>query len=477
MAREKVIKAGLVYTICNVILRGISFLTVPIFVRLLTTEEFGRYNIFVSFEGILFIFSALTVHVSIKNAKYDFEDIFDAYVQNCIYLDFFNSLILAFIANIVCALWSSVIDLSFLEVNLLVLSGFCQAVIAIYSTKLIMEYNSGKFVLISFVCVIVGIVSSLLLIFTICNSDRYIGRVLGGILGQFTATFIILFSLFKGKAQSVDIGLWKYGVIISGPIIPHGLSQIALSSANRIIIKYVYNASLAGIYSFTYTVSLIPQILFNSISNVWEPWFFENMSAKNYSRIKTITKHFCYIISITFIAMSSITPEFVKIFATSEYYEAIDISIIVLIGCYYATLYYIPCEVEYYHKKTLYIAISTLFTAGLNIGLNILLMQYCNLGYKVAAYVSLLAYLLYFLFHFIIALRIEQNNHIFDIKSMSLIIIVSTALMTMNVKLIDFGGYRLLLTFIVIITYVLLNKNTILAIIDFLKHKLIYGHS
>ncbi len=477
MAREKIIKAGMAYTICNVILRGISFLTVPIFVRLLTTEEFGRYNIFVSFEGILFIFSALTVHVSIKNAKYDFHDRYNTYVQNCIYLDFFNSLLLGLVANIVCFFWSSIIDLNYLEVNLLVLSGFCQAVIAIYSTKIIMEYKSGKFVLISFVSVIVGIASSLLLIFTICDTDRYIGRVIGGVLGQVIATIIILIDVYKGKVEKVDINLWKYGIKISAPIIPHGLSQIALSSANRIMIKYIYNASLAGIYSFTYTVSLIPQILFNSISNVWEPWFFENRNSQNFSRIRSITRQFCCVISLAFIAMSSVVPEFVKIFATSDYYEAIDISIIVLIGCYFATLYYIPCEVEYFHKKTIYIAISTFLAAVLNIGLNYLMMKYLGYGYKIAAYISLLTYALYFSFHLIIALRIERGNGIFDIKSMILVILASTIIMTLNVFLIEFLFYRLLITLFVLFIYSYFNKALLIRIVKYARNKITHGYN
>ena len=40
----KAAKAGLAYTVGNVLLKGIAFLTLPIFSRILTTEEFGFYN-------------------------------------------------------------------------------------------------------------------------------------------------------------------------------------------------------------------------------------------------------------------------------------------------------------------------------------------------------------------------------------------------------------------------------------------------
>ena len=39
------LKAGVGYTIGNILVKGINFLTLPLFSRLLTTAEFGVYNI------------------------------------------------------------------------------------------------------------------------------------------------------------------------------------------------------------------------------------------------------------------------------------------------------------------------------------------------------------------------------------------------------------------------------------------------
>lgn len=468
MARGVVLKSGFIYTICNIILRGISFLTVPIFVRLLTTDEFGRYNIFVSYEGILFIFSAFTIHVSIKNARFDFNDTYDDYIKNCIYLDFFNSLFIALVGNIMCLLTPSLLDLSIIEINLLVLSGFCQAVISIYSTKLIMDYRSVDFLIVSFITVIIGIGSSIILIYTILSADHYLGRVIGGVLGQFIAVLYIYFNIFKRGFARINFTFWKYGLKISGPIIPHGLSQVALSSANRIMIKSFFNASLSGVYSLTYTISLIPQILFTSLSSVWEPWFFDNIHNGNRARIKKISFDFAAIISATFICMACVTPEFVTIFATADYYDAIDISIIVLLGCYFATLYYIPCEVEYYHKKTTYIAASTVFSAIINIGLNFILMQFFS--YKIAAYISLFTYILYFVFHFSIACKLEPK--LFSIRKFIILIFTSMVIILLSFFSINDILIRVIIFLFTIITVAVYYKSYICKLIMNFKKKL-----
>ena len=44
-------KAALWFTICGFVQKGISFITVPIFTRLLTTEQYGVVSIFYSWES------------------------------------------------------------------------------------------------------------------------------------------------------------------------------------------------------------------------------------------------------------------------------------------------------------------------------------------------------------------------------------------------------------------------------------------
>ena len=448
--KKKILKAGAVYTFANILLRGISFLTLPVFIRLLSPDEFGRFNVFISFESIIFMFSGFTLHASIKNAYYDYssED-YDTYIKNIFYVDFLNSIIIGIIANIAVFFWKDLIDLDYVEVNLLTIAGLCTAITSVYGSKLIMEYKAGDYALMSFISTIAGISLSIFFIFTIFNFNHYFGRILGFVAGETVAAFYVLIRVFANGFKPINIEQWKYGLKISLPIIPHGLSQIILSSANRIMIKYFYNAVQAGIFSFTYTVSMLPQVLFQSVTSVWEPWFFERMSENNIDQIRSKSNYFCLFISSVYVMIACVTPELIKILATKEYYEAIDISIIVLLGCYFATLYNIPCEVEYYYKKTKHIATSTFICALVNVGLNFLLMQYYS--YKVAAYVTLFAYFLYFLFHMYMSYQIRKD-WIFDIKTMSFTIISSMIIMFILLLLINYFILRFIILLIIFVT-------------------------
>ena len=55
------VKASIWYMVCNVINKGISLLSTPIFTRLLTEEQYGTFAIFQSWFSILIIFTSLNV--------------------------------------------------------------------------------------------------------------------------------------------------------------------------------------------------------------------------------------------------------------------------------------------------------------------------------------------------------------------------------------------------------------------------------
>lgn len=459
--KRELIKAGAIYTIANVLLKGISFFTIPIFIRLLTPEEFGRFNVFISFEAVIYMFCGLTLHASIKNAFYDKREDYEGYVKNCVYVDLIVSLFIAIAFNIICLFASEQIDMSFAEINLLVVSGLCSAIISLYGSKLVMEYKAGDYAFMSFLSIVTGIIISLFLIYTFFDFDHYLGRIVGLVIGHLIAALYALYKIFETGLSPIVKEYWKYGAKISLPIIPHGLSQVILSFSNRILIKYFYNAALAGVFSFTYTVSMVPQVLFQSVSSVWEPWFFERMNSNDIKQIMQKSTMFCLLISLVFIMMSCVTPEIIIFLATDDYLDAIDISIVVLMGCYFATLYYIPCEVEYFFKKTKHIAISTCICALINIGLNLFLMQFFS--YKVAAYVTLFAYFLYFVFHMFMSYYICKK-WIFELEKIIIIIICSILLMTAILVFKDYIIVRWVI-FTIFAISILIKKEMIINIV------------
>ena len=67
-------KAALWVTICSFLQKGISFITVPIFTRLMSTEEYGTYTVYLSWLQILTIMTSLYLFNGVYDnamAKYE----------------------------------------------------------------------------------------------------------------------------------------------------------------------------------------------------------------------------------------------------------------------------------------------------------------------------------------------------------------------------------------------------------------------
>ena len=77
------VKATLSYTICNIIQRCMSFITLPLFARILTEAENGKTHYFQSVEAIVTIFISLNLaYGSFNRAMVKYEDKRDEYISS-----------------------------------------------------------------------------------------------------------------------------------------------------------------------------------------------------------------------------------------------------------------------------------------------------------------------------------------------------------------------------------------------------------
>ncbi|MTV91115.1 lipopolysaccharide biosynthesis protein, partial [Streptococcus pneumoniae] len=61
------VKASIWFTICNVLQKGISMITVPVFTRVLTTEQYGVYSVYQSWYSIIGVFATLNLYYGVFN--------------------------------------------------------------------------------------------------------------------------------------------------------------------------------------------------------------------------------------------------------------------------------------------------------------------------------------------------------------------------------------------------------------------------
>ena len=443
---KKIVKAGLGYTVGNYLIKGLSFLTIPVFARLMDSNDYGIYNTYIAYESIMYILIGLALHVSFKKAKYKFDEHFNVYVSSCVLLGIMNSIVWIVLVNSIYGKISDQLRISRLILNILILHSLGSALIQYYNAYVSLYYDYLKFLKISFFNALINVLGSVLLILFVFPEKRYYGRILGASLPIILIGIYIVIYFFKNENPVCNKKMWNFSIKYSLPIIPHGISQIILSQFDRIMISNIIGVSQAGIYSFAYNVYSIIQVTSNSLSNVWEPWFFERMNEKDYVTIESRGFLLGFGMLLFSAIMCLVSPEMILVLGTNKYMESVHCVIPIIIGGYFSFLYILPCEVEYYHEKTQFIAIGTSVAALINLVLNYICIN--RFGYVAAAYTTLVTYLIYFTFHYFIARRIEKK-FIYSNRKILLLVLGALFVGTISISLLDFMILRWGIVFVI----------------------------
>ena len=280
---------------------------------------------------------------------------------------------------------------------LIVLESFGMAMLTFYNSVLSVDYKYKEYLVLSLVYAVAGIGGSVLLILTLCRGQGYLGRILGTLIPAVLVGIYVVFRLWRKDRPRISREYWRYGMAISLPTVPHGLSQLLLNQFDRIMIKSIIGSTEAGLYSFAYNVGMIFQVITNSMDTAWAPWFFEKMKAREYPAIRRAASAYVVFVSIGAMALALISPEVILIAGGSKYSDSRYVTMPIVLSMYYAFLYTLPSSVEYYYKKTKLIALGTMLAAGMNILLNAVFIP--AFGYVAAAYTTVACYLLYYLLH------------------------------------------------------------------------------
>lgn len=444
---NRVIKAGVGYTVGNYLLKGINFLTVPLFTRLMSTADYGVFNIYGTYDAIISVFIALALHSCLKNAKYKYNDQFDSFVSSILIIPLIVVSVLLVLVNVFSSAFSNLLDLNGFLINILLIHAFANSIITIYNTKIGIDYQYKSFLKISYINTIANIILSIVLMQSLYIKEKYTGRIVGSALPMILIAVFIYLKSFKRAKPRYNAEYWKFGVLYSLPIIPHGLSQIVLSSFDKLMIKSMVGLSEAGIYSLGGNIEQIVQVTRTSLDMVWGPWFYERMQDEDYKSIKTYSSIYAFAMFVFISCLMLLSPELVAIMGTEEYQDAKYIVVPLLNCTFFTFLYTLPSSVEYYYQQTKMIAIGTFGAAILNVLLNTICIR--QFGYQAAPYTTLAAYVLYFIFHYIIAKKISRRQ-IFDTKILVSLIVAIFIINFVGVVFVD----MLLIRLCIIIVFV-----------------------
>lgn len=85
------LRAGLWYTVCNFIDKGLVFLTTPIFTRLLTKSTVGDFSNYTVWLTLITFVVTMDMHVTISRARFDYKEDLNQYISSIAILSFLTT--------------------------------------------------------------------------------------------------------------------------------------------------------------------------------------------------------------------------------------------------------------------------------------------------------------------------------------------------------------------------------------------------
>lgn len=381
----------------SILIRAVDLISIPIFTRLLDTASYGRVSVFTTYVQILTVILSLDMYGCTGRATQEFKERKDQFYSVTIFFSMMWTAFILILCNIFSPTVSYLLTMSRVEYNILILYSFATFVITYKSAELIftMQYQRNIFVSL---CVAFGNLGfSVLFVVTLFSDNKFLGRILGAALPTFLIASILIYGYLRRGKKFFDRGYLSYALKFGIPLIPHNLSHLVLSSSDRIMIQTMVSDSASGIYSLTYSVGLMMQVVTEGANNAWNPILFRRLEDDRRTVIRRQARIYLVAYSMVAIGVIALSPEIVKVIAAKEYWGGINLVMWICLSTYYTFVYQLFVNVEFYHKKTALISLGTIMAALINIRLN--LYGIPVFGYEFAAISTVISYGMLVIFH------------------------------------------------------------------------------
>ena len=231
--------------------------------------------------------------------------------------------------------------------------------------------------------------------------------------------------MYKGKTF-FHKEYWRYALVFNIPLIPHYLSNYILSQSDRLMIGRMVGNREAAFYSIAYTISTMMTLIMTAINSSLTPYIYKAIDEEREKSIKKVTEPVIILIAGLCILTMGFAPEVILVFAGGKYMEAVYVIPPIAASVFFIFIYSLFSNIEYFYRKTFFIAIATSISALINLVLNYIFIGIY--GYYAAGYTTLICYICLAIIHYIFYKKILNKEMKVFKELYNIRLIVATAI-------------------------------------------------
>lgn len=456
---KRAVKAGIWYIICSFILKGLSFISTPLFTRILSVNDIGMYSNLASWITILGSIITLDLYSSVNLAHFYYDEKIYKYMSSIVIFGSIISITLYLVAICFSDWIIGLLGITEHMLHVMFIYFIVHPAVSILHAKYRIYLQYKQTIITSLIPSAMSILVALLFVIT---ADEYkLQARIDGYYGIWIlfASIIYIYILYKGKSFKFEY--IKFALPVSIPLIIHTLANAVLSTSDRIMIQKMCGSEYTAFYSIAYSCGLLVSILWSSVNQAWAPWCYEMMHQKREAIIGKVAKPILLLFSMGVVLLILIAPEILYIMGGKSYLQAVYVVPPIMLGYIAQMLYTLYVNIETYNRKQKQIMCGTLIAAVVNIVLNLCFIPV--FGYVAAAYTTLVGYIVLLFVHYFFV-KMMGLDTIYDMK-FNLTLLFGVLVLGIGISILyKFTILRWFFVFIVLfvaLILLILNKNII----------------
>ncbi len=457
-------KASFWFIVANISLKGISFITTPIFTRLLNVADYGTTSVFVTWESVISVFATMALSGGVFNvAMTKFEDDIDRYTSSMMGLTFLTSVTVYAICILINTMFPQLFELDNSFLIFMWIQGYTNSAIAFWLNRKRFNYKYKPVITYSVATALLSPIIAIITIQLFPQNKAYAKVVGAGLFGITFGTIMCVYNIYKGKTV-YHKKYWIHALKFNIPLIPHYLSNNILASGDKLMLNSLVGKVEAGLYSIAHSITGTISIVTQAINYSFIPYTLQSIKKQNYKGLSKTLTGCSALIACVCTAVVFFAKEGILIFATPDYINAVWYIAPLALSTEISFVTGLVGNTLFYYEKTIHMSTVTLICAGFNLGTNFLGLKFLpsDICQYTVAYTTLFSELLRFVLLYAITSKYEKNlSKILNIRNFTVIMLASLGFMVLATIFYDYIFIRIGIILAIFITAFIMRKKIV----------------
>ncbi len=412
---KKIVTKGSWYFIASIIIKALAILTWPITTRYLSQNDIGILDTLDSIRSLLPIFISLSLDEAYLRFYFNHNRTFEElkkYISTYFWIIISWGLVVLTATLIIGRIFlTKLFNVPFFPFISLTMLGPLLLQLSLLGGAYLKQLLRAKLYSISQVLIYVILYGTFLYLLVFQKLGAA-SKIYGFFVSDMLSCIIFGFFLIKNRliGFKFDKKLLAEGLKFSLPLLPNQMNYWITGHSDRILIGIFKGFSSTGLYSIGYRLGQAITIFSESIFRVYNPIMFSMFINDKENSIKKLERFFSAFFFVIFwltFCIAFFAKEIVYILTSKSFHDAYIVTPFVVFAYFLGAVYKPFYNIISYHKKTWIISVGSFIQAGLNLGLNILLIPI--LDRMAAAYTTLISYIVFFIWIFLSSRTISQE--------------------------------------------------------------------